>query len=204
MSDEHEIPEIVAESVEENSTTLELREMFNHLQEHIDLYMAAGCPADKFRKQISKNREQITTPVRNKGGKLHPMPPEIHAQFLESSPTQYEITRFLLAHQDDGHEFVEKYAQLTRDRLNYVNGDNYGPTIAQHRDYGMALCIGNIKEWVDQYGYNVFDTPRKRVADVVLEQYKRQHNGRPLYEAECRKSDPVVNAPPPREKERQT
>jgi len=180
-------------------STEELRALMEHMQSNIAVYCTdeTGIKAEKFRKQISRIREQVTTPVRNKGGKIRPMAQEIYSMFLSRSPTQYEITGFLTANAGTGHQFLAEYGKLTMDRLNYVNGDTYGLTPGRHPAYGPMLGIGNIKGWLDQYGYNVFDTPRERLAKVVLAQYERK-NGRPLYDAEVRKSDPVENAPPPR------
>ncbi len=177
----------------------ELRTMMEHLQSNIAVYCTeeTGIKAEKFRKQISRVREQVTTTVRNKGGKIHPYPDEIYRMFFQSSISQYDITAFLTAHAGTGHQFLSEYGKLTMDRLNYVNGDTYGLTPGIHPDYGAPLCIGNIKGWLDQYGYNVFDTPRERLAKVVLSQYEKKQ-GKPLYVAEVRKSDPVENAPPPR------
>lgn len=70
------------------------------------------------------------------------------------------------------------------------------PSPEIHRDYTGGFTVGNCKVAVDQWGYNIFDTPKQVAAKRVLLNYEKEH-GRPLYVAEVRKSDPVDWAPEP-------
>jgi hypothetical protein len=92
----------------------------------------------------------------------------------------------------------DEYIKILKHWLTFTkNIEKSRPAGPNHPDYGPALGVGNVMLWRDQWGYNVFDTPKKRMAEVVLQQYERRH-GKPLYKPEVRKSDPVPHAPPPR------
>jgi hypothetical protein len=138
-----------------------------------------------WKKRVSMLRKHITE------GKTKPSPAEI-LQYIQNVGVEEKLT-FLKQPHD--HAYKPDYAQLINSVFSWF--ENYVPPGTRHPDWGATLSVGSVKTWVDQHGYNVYDTPKKQAAELVLVAYKRKY-GKPLYKPEVRRSDPVVGAPPPR------
>jgi hypothetical protein len=70
------------------------------------------------------------------------------------------------------------------------------PTPEVHPAYGGMPTTGGLRSWLDQWGYNIFETPKRKLAERALLEYEKR-NKKPLYKTEVRKSDPVKYAPEP-------
>jgi len=70
------------------------------------------------------------------------------------------------------------------------------PTPVVHPQYSGMPTADNLERWKDQWGYNIFDTPKRKLADHALLKYEARHKKK-LNKPEVRPSDPVEHAPEP-------
>jgi hypothetical protein len=133
-----------------------------------------------WKKKVSNLRKHLTE------NKSKPSVEEIYPVLFAIQLPQ----RIHFLKQPQDHAYKPEYAKLIMSGLTFIE-DYVAPGGPHHHDYGPALSIGNAKTWVDQFGYNIFDTEvQRKHADLTLIHYERRH-GKPLYKPEVRKSDPV-------------
>ena len=81
--------------------------------------------------------------------------------------------------------------------LKMLAADEYPFQPKIHLKYtGVPPNADNVKEWKDQWGYNVFETPRRKIADMALLMYESKYKKK-LMRPEVKASDPVEFAPEP-------
>ena len=153
----------------------------------LDLLETWGADRKAFKKLVSTVRKHITTHIKAY------TPIEV----MHSELTGLDIPRRLSQLIDVGigrNPKIDSVKHIIK-TLELCALDEYPHKPAIHKDYaGVLPTADNIVNWKDQWGYNVFETPRRKIADVALLAYQKKY-GKRLMKPEVRKSDPVEHAP---------
>jgi hypothetical protein len=177
-----------------------IRELLTKLEKLIALFAEHSKEFDKkqFRKDISYLRKGITDGVTTRKGK--PFPPldyiqaELEGLGIDHRESQLKNPR--LGNNPKADSI--KHMAVTLHSLAH----KYQPTPQTIAKPSPIPNEFNIKEWHDEYNYNVYDTPyrNRHNFEQAFQDAKREYETRTqetLYKRMCRKSEPVEHAPPP-------
>jgi len=167
----------------------EIRELLKWLGETPQLDAMEKWGAD--REKVKEYKSAILTQVKDESKKKVPF------DFIYRELVNLNIPHRIgeTYREDIGPNPKKDYIKLIVSTMKMLAGD-YIPQPKIHPKYSGMPTADNITYWKDQYGYNIFDTPRRKIADMAILQYETRYNKK-LYPVEVKPSDPVEDAPEP-------